>query len=703
MTHDDPLLGCLAILCRLEHHNFSVHTAISGLPLVKDHLSPTLFVRAAERLGFTAQVIERPLEKISRLVLPAILIFNDNKACVLKAIDEDGRLELISPETGGGDTVHDLSELADEYTGFAIFVQPDYRFDERADEFSVVKKPSWFWATLWSHKHAYFQILLAALLINLFGIASPLFTMNVYDRVVPNNTIETLWVLAIGVAIIFVFDFSLRMVRGYLIDTAGKKADILLASRLFEKVMGLKLSNKPASAGAFANSIREFEVLRDVFTSGTLTLIVDLPFVFLFVWMLSIIGGPLAIVPLAAIPIVLLASILTEIPLRHSVQKSILGATQKHAVLVESINNLNTIKGLAAEGIMQKRWEKHVAVTAQSALTSRLYSSIAVNFSLFATQMTTVAIIIFGVYLIRDGELTMGGLIASSILCGRALAPLSQVANLVTKVQQSFIALKGLNRLIESPQERPADRKFIHRANLKGNLTFEQVTFRYPAQQMKALDNVSLHISAGERVGIIGKIGSGKTTFQKLCLNFYQPTSGTIKVDGIDSGQIDPADLRNQIAYVAEESKLFFGTVRENMLMGHPTADHESLIWAAKMSGIDQYLKQHPLGFDLPIGEGGEGLSNGQRQAISISRAVLRRPKILLLDEPTSAMDSSSEQYIINNFKEYAKDKTLIVITHKLSLLALVDRLIVFDGGKIVADGPKDIVLQQLTNAKKEP
>lgn len=697
-TQDDVLLSCLSILCELEHHEFSTQTAIAGLPLVNNKLTPSLFVRAAARLGFSARVMERQLSDISTLVLPAVLVLKNNRACVLKSITEDGKLELISPETGGGESLHELEELEQEYSGYVIFVQPDYRFDERASSYNVVKKTSWFWGTLWHYRQAYFQVAIAALIVNLFALCSPLFVMNVYDRVVPNQAMETLWVLAIGMAIIIVFDFLLRTLRGFLIDKVGKKADILLASKLFERVMGLQLSGRPTSAGAFANNLREFEVLRDAFTSSTLTLLIDLPFIFLFIWIISIIAGKLALVPLFAVPIVLVAAFLAEIPLRQSVQKSILGATQKHAVLVESINSLSMIKGLNAEGLMQRRWEQYVSATAQASLASRFFSSLAVNFTLYTTQMVTVITIIFGVYLIKAGELSMGGLIATSLLSGRALAPLAQIANIVTRIQQSTIALKGLNKLMNAPQERPDGRRFLPRADIKGQITFDKVTFSYPEQPMAAIDNMSFNIMPGERVGIIGRIGSGKSSITRLCMNYYQPSSGKIKIDGIDMAQLDPADLRRQIGYVAEESYLFYGSLRDNIAMGKPTADHDTILHAAEMAGIGNFIKQHPLGLDMLIGERGEGLSSGQQQAVSLARCLIRDPRILLLDEPTSHLDSSSEAFVIQQLREFTVGRTMILVTHKMSLLDIIDRLIVLDGGRIVADGPKDKVIEALKN-----
>ncbi len=698
----DVLLECLEILCHFEHHHFSKSTALANLPLVNHQLTPSLFNQAAERLGFESHLHERDLDDITHVPLPAIMILKDNQACVLQRIYVSGEVEVVYPATEFTPVRKRLTELADEYQGYIIAVNENTTYDDRAKQYHVSLKQSWFILTLLRYRGSLGQVILAALFINIFGTLSPLFVMNVYDRVVPNEAIETLWVLAIGISMIYAFDFILRELRGYLIDKVGKNADIKLSSMIFEKVMGLKLNGKPESAGAFSATLRDFEVVREMLTSSTLVLLIDLPFVFLFIWFLFIIGGVIAYVPLIAMPIVMLGAVFAEASLRSSVEKSLIGMSQKHAVLVESVANLETIKALGAEGYMQHRWEKYVTATAHHSLVSRFYSSLAVNFTLYVQHMVTVAIVVVGVYQIKAGNLSMGGLIACSILSGRALAPLGQIANIISRLQQSFISLRGLNRLMASPQERDHNRIYTHNPYLEGDIVFEKVSFSYPNQPIDALEEVSFHIEPGERVGIIGRSGSGKTTLEKLCLNFYKPKMGRVKIDGIDIGQMDPAVLRRNFGYNSDNSTLFFGTARENILMGDPTADEKTLLWAAEMSGISRHIKHHPMGFDLMVGESGVGLSNGQRQALCLARTLVKKPRILLLDEPTSHMDNTSESYVIKRLYDYIKGKTLLLITHKASLLVLVDRLIVIDGGRVVADGPKDQVLAALAASGKE-
>jgi ATP-binding cassette subfamily C protein LapB len=694
----DPLLDCLVVLSRLYEHPISANALIAGLPLVKNRLTPQLFMRAAERIGLVTKLVQRPLTLISKLILPAVLILKNNNACILtKTCDGDKNcLEIIMPDSGGGVAKVSLEDLKDDYTGFAIFLKPVLQFEKRADEFNVASNKSWFWGTLWEYRGIYAQVIAAALFINIFSLASPLFVMNVYNRVVPNFAEATLWVLALGMSFVIGFDLLVRTLRGYLIDIAGKKADVLMASKLFQQTLNIKMSAKPASAGAFANNLKEFEVLRDFFTSATVSTLVDLPFVFIFVIVMFIIGGSVAFVPLFAIPIILLGSYFLEIPIQKAVESAMFAATQKHAILVETVSGLETIKATGAEGSLLRKWEQYVGTAAQAGLKSRLFSGFAVNFTNFIAQFVTVGIIIVGVYLAAQQKMTLGGLIACMILVGRVIAPLSQIAALLTRFNQSRIALKGLNKLMELPVERPQEKKFLHKPLFKENIEFHNVSLQYPNQEHYALKDLNFKINIGEHVAIIGRMGSGKSSLQKLILNLYSPTEGAIFIDGIDSAQIDPADLRRNIGYVSQDYSLLYGTVYENIALGTPWASDQMVLQAAKMVGIDSFIQQHPAGFAMPIGEQGGGLSGGQRQAIAIARAILAGPSVLLLDEPTSSIDEHSEKIIVDNLRTYLEGRTLILVTHKAALLGLVDRLIVLDNGKIIADGEKNSVLRDL-------
>jgi ATP-binding cassette subfamily C protein LapB len=524
--------------------------------------------------------------------------------------------------------------------------------------------------------------------------------MNVYDRVVPNQAIETLWALSLGVVTVFVFDFILRTLRSYFVDAAGKVADVKLSSRMFSQVLEVQMAAKPGSSGAFANNLREFETLRDFFTSATLVAVIDLPFVFLFVMIVGFIGGPIAIVPAVAIPIVIATGLLMQLPLRRATQMTFKEAAQKHGHLIESINGLETIRAAGAEGRTQRFWEDAVDATSVSTTKARFYATFGVNVAALAQNMTTVGVVIYGVHQIGEGLLTVGALVACTIITGRAMAPLGQVAGILTRYHQARAAYQALTQLMALPVERPIDKTFLHRPSLEGNVTFRSVGFAYPGEQIRALDSVSFHIGAGERVGLIGRVGSGKTTIEKLMIGLFQPDEGAVMLDGTDLRQIDPADLRRQIGTVLQDVMLFRGSIRDNITLGAEHIDDERMLEAARLAGVDAFAARHPLGYDAQVGERGAHLSGGQRQAVAVARALLHDPPILLFDEPTSAMDNSSENRFKRQLESILPGKTLILVTHRTSLLSLVDRLIVMDGGRVVADGVKDDVLRALAGGQ---
>jgi ATP-binding cassette subfamily C protein LapB len=695
----DPLLDCLAVVARLHARPISPDALRAGLPLAGGRLTPQLFVRAAARSGMSARVIERALERIPRLVLPAVLMLDGGRdACVLASLGDDGTADILAPAAGGEMRKRlPISELAASYAGYAILVQPARQIDDRAGDVGGALNDSWLWGTVYRHRRDYAQVLVASVMINLFVLISPLFVMNVYDRVVPNNAIETLWVLAIGAVTVFVFDFAFRMLRAYFVDGVGRKVDVLVSNRLFEHVLGIQLRVRPASAGSFANHVREFETLREFFTSATLTMVVDLPFSFLFIFVIFWLSGPLALVPLGAILPVVAVGLLLQVPLVRLINTNFAIAAQKHGVLVEAIDGLETVKGTSAEGALQRKWEEAVGVVAATGQKAQLLSATGVNFTMFVQQLVTIVMVVGGVYLISENLLTLGGLVACTILTGRALAPLGQIAGLLTRFQHARVAYKSLSQLMAMPVERPPGKVFLRRLALEGDIEFSKVSFKYPGQTVPALDGCTFSMKKGERVAILGRVGSGKSTVAKLVVGLYPPESGAVLVDGVDVGQIDPADLRRLIGYVPQDLKLFYGTVRENILMGSPRADDEAFLRAARIGGVDRIVNRHPAGFDLPVGEQGRNLSGGQRQAVAIARALLSAPGVLVMDEPTSAMDFSTEQAFVAALLEYLKGRTLLLVTHKPSLLALVDRIVVLDGGRVVADGPRDKVLQALS------
>jgi len=699
LAPDDPLLKSLVLLTRFFNRPYSEETLCAGLPLIDSKLTPELFVRAAERAGLAAKVIRRPIERISPLVLPVVLLLNDAQACILRAFKATGGLEVVDPETGGVSEVP-LEQMRRLYSGTAIFVRQELQFDSRTEHSAVPRVEHWFWGVVRQAWPIYGEVLVGSFLINVFALVMPLFIMNVYDRVVPNETTETLWAMAIGVAIVLLFDFGMRMLRSYLVDIAGKRIDVILSANIFEKAMGIRMEARPASVGSFASNIHEFESFREFITSATITALVDLPFVILFIGVIFWIGGYVGIPLVLAVPLILLVGLMLQRQLGAIIQQTFRLAAQKQGLLIESLSSVETVKSLSGEGVLQRKWEQIVGNVARLGIRARTLSSAIVNVSLTVQQLTSVAVVVFGVYLIAERELTVGALVACTILASRALAPLGQVAGLMTRYHQSAAALRTLNNVMQLPIERPANKSFVHRPQVRGDIEFRNVTFSYPGQKTPALSNISFRVAAGERVGLIGRIGSGKSTIEKLVLGLYKPTSGSILIDGVDLNQIDPATLRKNIGYVPQDVVLFYGSVKENILFAAPYAEDVALLRAAEIAGVTEFVHPSAQGFDLHIGERGEGLSGGQRQTVAIARALLLDPPILIMDEPTNALDNRSEENFKAKLDKALGGKTFLLVTHRASLLTLAPRLIVLDNGKIVADGPKEQVMQALSGGK---
>ncbi|MCF8495832.1 MAG: type I secretion system permease/ATPase, partial [Alphaproteobacteria bacterium] len=526
--------------------------------------------------------------------------------------------------------------------------------------------------------------------------------MNVYDRVIPNNAIETGWVLGIGALTVFVFDFTMRTLRGYLIDLAGRRMDIIAGRRIYDQVLNMRLVNRPRSSGAFANMLKDFDSVREFFTSATITGLVDLPFSLFFLFVVYRIGGGIAFLLLALILAVVVIGFILQVFLKESVRKSVKSAESKHSLLVETIHGLESIKAVGADGRFRTRYGRAMAENAMHGQHARFISALGVNIATFLQQIAAVLVILMGMYLVRDGDLTTGALIACVMLGGRAIAPIGQIAALMTRYHQAGGALKTLDKIMSQPVERPSHQRFLHRPDLAGKIAFEKVSFSYPGVERIVLDNVSFTIRPGEKVGIIGRIGSGKSTTARLIMNLYEPSEGSILADDTDYRQVDPADLRRHIAYIAQDVVLFSGSVRDNISAGKPQATDAEILAASKAAGVHDFIARHPMGYDAPVGEHGEGLSGGQRQAVALARAMLIKPRILLCDEPTNAMDVQAEESFKRYVAEHTKDMTVILITHRHGLLPMVDRLILLDQGRLIMDGPRENVTEALKGGKVE-
>ena len=694
----DELLKCLLQMTRLKDAPASETSLMAGLPLVEQRLTPELFVRAAARANLEAKIVERKLSEISSVILPVVLLLDDNRAVTLLGIDGAGdNVTILSAQTDEPE-IMSLASVSEAYTGYCIYIKVAQQFDSVTQGIAATARADdhWFWGVMKSSWRIYRDVLLASFFINLFAIATPLFVMNVYDRVVPNQALETLWVLAIGVIIVYSFDFILKGLRGYFIEVAGKKSDVLLSSFLFERVLGTKFSERPASIGSFVSQFREFDTVRNFYTSSTIAAIVDLPFTVIFLLLIFYVGGFLVWVPLIALPIIVAYGWLLQKPIKHAVEQTFMSAAQKNATLVESLVGFESVKILGAEGFLQRFWERSVGHLAQWSQRMRMLSLSVVIFSSFIQQLASVVLIIAGVYLIVERELTVGALIACFMLSSRVMAPIAQVASLMVSYDQTKTALAALDNIIAKPQERKPEKPFVKHPRFKGGIVLNKVVFNYPDEKQPVLSDISFKIMPGEKVAIIGRVGSGKTTLQKLLLGLYSPSQGSVLFDGIDSLQVDPADLRSHIGYVPQDVVLFAGSVKFNITFGSRHTDDSEMIRVAEVSGVKEFVERHPLGFDRVVGERGQALSGGQRQSIGIARALLNSPEMYIFDEPTSGMDNSTETLIKNNLTTVLADKTLILVTHKTALLSLVDRVIVLDGGKMVADGPKESVLDAL-------
>jgi len=697
-AHDDPLLDCLMQLAKL-HGRSTTRTSLStGLPLVHNRLTVELFARAADRAGLAARVLHRPLERISNLQLPIVLLLQERKACVLVDIADDGwQFKILMPETGMGEKMITRQELEEIYTGYSIFVRPKFRLEkESVDKIRLGSERGWFWGTLFEHWRVYRDVFVASFLINVFGLVSPFYVLNVYDRVIPNSAFETLWVLSIGITIIYLFAVIMRGLRTYFIDDAGKKANLKMSAILLQKVLNLRMEVRPQSIGSFSKNLQEFESIRDFITSVSITALIDMPFVVLALLVVWYLGGQIVFVHIGAMILLLGYAALIQVPLQKAVEHSFKASAQKNAILVEGLSGLESIKMLGAESQIQRAWEEAVSYINEWSNKARLLSASMGFFSFFINSMLVVAVVVVGVYMISKGDLTQGGLIALVIVSRQTIAPMSQVANLATRYHRARAALKSLNEIMKLPVERPEGKTFLHRTQIKGEIEVRNLEFAYPNQTVKTLNNISLKVKAGEKVGIIGPIGSGKTTLGKLLLGLFEPLSGMVSMDGTDIRQIDPSDLRQSIGYVSQEIMLFRGTIRDNIIMGAHDVDDSTILRVAELSGVSEFVKKHALGFDMEVGETGRGLSGGQRQCVAIARAMLYDPPVLVLDEPTSNMDNRTEVLLRDNLSKVIKNKTVILITHRASLLAMVDRLIVIDNGTIVADGPKASVMEAL-------
>ncbi len=688
------ILEILAAHLRRQGMDIHTETICHSLGLIADTntIEPSHVSAFAQKAGIRAKFVREDLKNIHDLTLPVLLILTDGMGCLLTEIDHENQAHCVFD--------HDLSrslpmeELQKAYSGYCFFLGKEMEQGAEPDQ-DIRDKHGWFFRAIRVSLPIYRDILLASFAINLFVLAVPMFSMNVYDRVVPNFATDTLWVMASAVIMIIFFDGLLKFLRVNFIELATKKSDILISSLLFEKVMDLRMEASPSNVGGFATNIREFDSIKNFMSSSVILFVIDLPFALLFLGMIFYVGGALVAVPIVCMVLLLAYVLIIRKPLFASIAASFEGGVQKNALLIESIAGLKNIKILNAAGRFRARWEHLVSTLAGYGIKSRLLSSSITTIMGMLIQLDSVFIVVYGVYLIHDGNLTMGGLIAVMILSSRAISPVGQVAGLLSSYDQTKVAYSSLKHIMELPAELEGQQNFLRPEDLSGDIRFKDVSFTYPNSEQPSVTGISFHIRAGEKVAVLGANGSGKSTLHRLMVGFYKPQQGSILVDGLDMAAVSPVFLRQQIACVPQDVMLFAGNLRSNLTLKNVHIPDENLIAAIRLAGLEALIEGSPQGIAMPVSEGGTNLSGGQRQAIAIARAFTGNPRIALLDEPTNFMDGKSEQGFVERLRSRVQGMTLMVSSHKNALLSLVDRVIVLDQGRMVFDGTKEAFLQK--------
>jgi len=686
------IIAQLAFLVRFFGKSADHEQLLADTPVIDGRIAERQIHECARRGGLSLSRAKKALAEFKPSELPALLIPEDGEPLVL--LSRDGaQWECAQAGITGTKRLTDV-EIRRDYPGAAYFVRPLVFFDTRSLLYHLPRPRRWFWDALLANREIYGWALLATVLINVFATVVPFYTMAVYDRVVPNNALDSLWVLTGAVVVVLLFDIVIKMLRGYLLESAARKADIGISSHVFAHTLRLRAAARPASGGVLANIVRDFESVREFVASSTLTLLGDAPFMLFFIILIGIIGHWLVLVPLLLIPLTIGMSLLIRRQLARVLNSSTRESAQRTAHLFEVMNGLDTIKSLGAEAWARRQWESLTVKISENTVALREWTSLGTQFSLLITSLCSILIVMFGALMIADSTLSMGQLIAVSMLAGRAIAPATQIAALIVRYEQTRQALDALDKIMEAPIDEPADS--LHLPRLKGQLDFRDVHFAYP-NSPPLLKGLNLSVKAGERVGFIGRIGSGKSTLFRLILNLYGPEQGSLLIDGISASQIEPQSLRRQIGYVPQDITLFHGDIRENILLGNTAVDDEDLLGAIRLACLEETLSLLPQGLGSEVGERGERLSGGQRQAVAIARALVGKPRMLLLDEPSSMMDPGTEQRLIENLRSI-QGQTILLVTHRMAMLPLVDRLVVLDQGRVVLDGPRNDVLRALQN-----
>jgi ATP-binding cassette, subfamily C, bacterial LapB len=695
LPNADPLAAALAHIARHYGQAVSPETLTGGLPLEHSRLTLTHLPEAAARAGLEAEIRRIRAGAIKSEDCPLLIVLSSGDCAIVGA--RDGKMFRITHPGGKTERIA-LRDLKRKMTGDGVLLRPlPDALDLEASEPQSDAR-SWLKSGFKGTSGALLTAILATVLVNIVALIMPFFTMNIYDRVIPNAALTTLWTLSIGAGIAIIFDLSIRTLRAEIIDLTGRRVDVRLANALFGRLLGAKTNHKPQAAGVRTQTLRDFESLREFFQSLTVTALGDIPFAIIFLAAIYVMAGPLVLVPLIAAPVTLLVCALIQLRLKSLMAANYRDQQVKNAVATEVVIGLETLKSLGAESWAASKWERSMAEGIRQSTRIRRWTNLASHLVAASQTIVTVLMVLHGVYLAIDGAITAGALIAGVMLAGRAMAPIGQAALLLTRINQTKLAFQGLKTLIEAEQERSAHGHFVKRDTIEGRIVFESVGFSYDPQEPAALAGISCAINPGERIGILGAIGSGKSTALKAIVNLVTPQSGRVFVDGVAASHLDPAMLRRAIAFVPQDAMLFRGSIRENVTIHCPFASDDDILEALRLAGARSWIARLPKGIDTVLGERGQGLSGGQRQAIALARCFAGKPKVLLLDEPTGAMDGRSESAVLASLKEYADrtGATLIIVTHRPAVLDILDRLMVFEAGRILLDGPKASALQAL-------
>jgi ATP-binding cassette subfamily C protein LapB len=698
----DPVLECLSYLARAYDRPSSPVILKAGLALDEHGRLPFHQAETAlEQIGMRGLPRTASLSKLRRLQLPVLIELHNDQAAVL--LEVKGRDFLLFIPGSAQPVWVNRQAVAPEMLGPVILVEADPSRDREGERpWQKAARTHWFWSEFRKVRGSFLHVALAAGVINLLALALPLFTMNVYDRIIPNKTVSSLWVLAAGVMFALVLEFMLRIARARVVDEVGADLDARLSQKLFEKVMNVPLLAKEGSTGALARRVSEYEIVRDFFASTTVVLIVDMLFLGVFLTVIAIIAGWLVMVPVVGILLMLVAGSILQKAMGQVSLDAQSDASLQHSILVEAIGGQETLKAARGEGRMLGRWQRYARMSAATQSQLRGLSAIAINLASLCQQLISVGLVVGGFYLFNAGNISMGAIIAVVMLAGRSLAPVGQFAFLMTRARQAILTMRSLQTLSEAPDERTMSARSVLPRISNGDVEFEHVGFAYPGASRASLSDVGLTIRPGERIGLIGRVASGKSTLGRLLCGLYPPTEGVILIDDLDSRQHHPHQIRHAFRYVGQDADLFSGTVRDNLMLGSAGEDDERLLDAVKRSGADIFLSRDAAGFDLLVGEKGSKLSGGQRSFLVLARALVEPCKLLFLDEPTGAMDTQTERWFIDHLKTaLSADQTLIVSTHRNAMLDIVDRLIVIDQGRIIADGPKHEVIAALTEADR--